>query len=308
MPTFQALKEALQELLVHFDTLYIVVDAVDESSPRGNLLEFLQEIILKPEYGKIQLLITSRRYADIEGALRFLSEPSLPMSNSIVDADIRTYIESSMGRNKKFMAWSANFRNEITTSLAQGAQGMLQRKSVQQAREAIKHLPKTIEETYELILLEIPQEDWITVRTALQWIIAHSSLGLPTAIPMSYLSSAISSHDSTSVLDVDEDAHKHEYLKDILGCLIEVNLIDPIDFTVEWGFLNGDSLNEGGQNDQAVPTILLAHYTIQEFLFSERMKMSKISYFAMSEETCAQLVLETVLRPEVMHLEYIALA
>jgi hypothetical protein len=75
---------------VQLDVLYIVVDAVDESNPRDDLLDLIQKFVTLPKYKTIQLLVTSRRYNDIEEVLRPLSEPSLPMSNSIVDEDIRT--------------------------------------------------------------------------------------------------------------------------------------------------------------------------------------------------------------------------
>lgn len=124
IPSLQALMEALKELLERLDVLYVVVDAIDESNPREELLGLIQDIVTQPTYGKIQVLVTSRRYADMEGVLRPLSEPTLPMSNSIVDADIRTYATICMKRNKHFLRWSEQLRNDILESLVQGAQGM----------------------------------------------------------------------------------------------------------------------------------------------------------------------------------------
>jgi len=123
-PSFQALKKAFQQLLAHVDVLYIILDAVDESSLRDSLLELIEDIVTQPSYGKIQLLVTSRRYMDIEEVLRPLSEPTLPISNSLVDADIRTYVENIIQRNKTFAKWSAKLRSDIIESLVQGAQGM----------------------------------------------------------------------------------------------------------------------------------------------------------------------------------------
>jgi Cdc6-like AAA superfamily ATPase len=124
VPSFQDLEVALQKLLANFDVLYIVVDAVDESNPRDNLLKVLQDIVTQPNYAKIQLLATSRRYSDIEEVLRPLSEPTLPMSNSIVDVDIRTYVNTIIKQNKYFVRWPGTLRNEIVESLVRGAQGM----------------------------------------------------------------------------------------------------------------------------------------------------------------------------------------
>ncbi|KAF2677735.1 hypothetical protein K458DRAFT_279402, partial [Lentithecium fluviatile CBS 122367] len=255
-PSCAALMEALEEHLARLDVLYILVDGVDESSPRNNLLDIIRDLATQPEYDKIQLLVTSRRYGDIEGVLRPLSEPTLPMSNSVVDKDIRTYIDTSMKGNKHFSHWPEALLSEILESLVRGAQGMfrwavcqidrLQRKSYQQAREAIKYLPETIEDTYEIILLEIPQDARNTARIALEWICGHADLGFIRGIPANCLSSAVIRADATSELDVGQICHEHEFLKDILGCLIEYCL----------------------------HTVSLAHYTLEEFFFSDRIKKS----------------------------------
>jgi hypothetical protein len=123
-PSFEVLKRTLRALLKHFDRLYILVDGVDESSPRDDLLELIQDLVTRPDYGKIQLLVTSRRYADIEGVLRPLAEPTLPLSNSIVDEDIRAYVKASIQRNKHFTHWPRPLLGEILESLVRGAQGM----------------------------------------------------------------------------------------------------------------------------------------------------------------------------------------
>jgi len=118
------LREALQSLLARVNVLYIIIDAVDESNPRKDLLDLIHDLVTQPNYGNIQLLVTSRRYGDIEGVLRPLSEPTLPMSNSIVDEDIRAYVEASMRRTRHFMRWPEQFLRETIDTLAQGAQGM----------------------------------------------------------------------------------------------------------------------------------------------------------------------------------------
>jgi len=161
----------------------------------------------------------------------------------------------------------------------------LERKSHQQAREAIKCLPRTLEETYEIMFLEIPQEDWYTARTALQWISAHSDLVLPGGIGASCLSSAILSVDDTHGSVPKESCHEHDFLKTILGCLIEVSDTQT------------DELNIIS-NTTCPHNVTLAHYTIQEFLFSDRVKQTKSSYFAMSRDTCARMVLENVLQTD----------
>ncbi|KAH7379601.1 hypothetical protein BKA66DRAFT_550433 [Pyrenochaeta sp. MPI-SDFR-AT-0127] len=293
IPSSQPLMDALSKLLAHFQVLYIVIDAVDESNPRDDLLRLIQTITSHPKYAKIQLLVTSRRYADIEEILRPLSEPTLPMSNSVVDVDIRAYIDTTIQQSKCFSKWSSELQKDIVETLAQGAQGMfrwvvcqidrLQRKSPKQARQALKCLPRTIEDTYETILLEIPRDDWPAARSALYWISGHSNLHFSRGIPAACLSAAVLNTDYDPEFDTGDHDHDHEFLKAILGCLIEVDFVDENQFREDGNILDG------------IHTISLAHYTIEEYLFSNRVKTSGVSYFSMSQDACAEKILDFVL-------------
>ncbi|KAF7537322.1 hypothetical protein G7054_g3825 [Neopestalotiopsis clavispora] len=146
-PSIKTMKEALSELLVHVQTVYLFVDAVDESQPRAELLLFLEEIVTNPNFGRIQLLATSRKYHDITSVLTRLSHP-ISMSNEEVDKDIRRFIAARL--EIKFLGWRAKYKANILGVLVSKAQGIL---------------PQTIEETYELILLEIDEQDRSFART-----------------------------------------------------------------------------------------------------------------------------------------------
>jgi hypothetical protein len=162
----------------------------------------------------------------------------------------------------------------------------LQRKSAYQASEAIKSLPKTIEETYETIFLEIPEDDRSTARTALQWIMGHWDLQsyllhleYPYGIPATFLSRAILKSHLANDVPMPRACHEHDFLKNVLGCLVEVT------------FSKGDSLD---------PLLcghgfMLAHYTITEFLTSDQVKNGTAKYFAMSQDIYAQDILDAVL-------------
>jgi hypothetical protein len=118
------LKDALQQLLGGLDAIYIVLDGIDESSPRDNLLGLIEDLATQSSFGKIQLLITSRKYGDIEAVLRPLSAPSLPMSNEVVDEDIRAFVVATMQRNRRFKRWPDASLMDISDALVKGAQGM----------------------------------------------------------------------------------------------------------------------------------------------------------------------------------------
>lgn len=123
-PDLDALKDALVALLRGFDYVYVVLDAADESFPREDLLALVQDLATHPNLENIQLLVTSRRYADIEKILRPLSEPSLPMSNSVVDSDIRIYATAILARIDRIRNWPDDLKRDILEGLVHGAQGM----------------------------------------------------------------------------------------------------------------------------------------------------------------------------------------
>src|SRR4051812_39802977 len=87
-PRLPKLLDALATILDEFETIYVIVDAVDESKPRDDLLKTLRDLVTDPRFGKIQLLVTSREYLDIESVMEEISKP-VSMSNPSIERDIR---------------------------------------------------------------------------------------------------------------------------------------------------------------------------------------------------------------------------
>lgn len=120
-PTTKTLMDSLAELLGDMDTVYLIVDAVDESHPRDELLFLLEALVTDPRLCKIRLLATSRRYHDIESALTRLSSP-ISMLNEEIDKDIRAFVASQLER--KFIGWRAAHKSNVSDALVQKANGM----------------------------------------------------------------------------------------------------------------------------------------------------------------------------------------
>ncbi|KAF2469240.1 uncharacterized protein BDR25DRAFT_263686 [Lindgomyces ingoldianus] len=192
LPIILQLKQGIESGLKKIGQVYIIIDAVDECNTRDDLLQALASFVADPTFARLRILATSRNYLDIESTFRPISEP-LSMSNPLVDEDIRMYVASELRANKKFARWSRIFP-EMTEALVNGAKGMfrwaacqlhvLQRKRTEaDLRKAITELPETLDETYERILLNIPNDDWAIARKALTWICAHEKLYFRTGIP-----------------------------------------------------------------------------------------------------------------------------
>jgi hypothetical protein len=79
-PTLKHLLASLEAVLSYFQTVFITIDAVDESQKREILLNVLGALANDPRFDKLQLLVTSREYVDIKDIMSKMSRP-LSMSN-----------------------------------------------------------------------------------------------------------------------------------------------------------------------------------------------------------------------------------
>lgn len=147
---------------------------------------------------------------------------------------------------------------------------ILQRKrSEEDIRKALSELPETLDETYERLFLEIPREDWPIARSALLWICAHDDLPFKNNMPSQCLVSAVLYETPGSHL-FDLDA-----LQEICGCLINVA---PANFAMS-----------------TTTTVSLAHYTVREYLYSDRISTTSVSYFSLSYSITTHEYLKIVL-------------
>lgn len=96
VPTLDALREALFEVVDKFGDVFIVADALDECPNNENLREELLELIKEmstQSSSNIHLLVTSRPEPDIEELLRSLpTTRAIPIQGSPIEADIKSYI------------------------------------------------------------------------------------------------------------------------------------------------------------------------------------------------------------------------
>jgi NACHT domain len=122
-PSIEELLDALESIATHFGTVYLVVDALDESNPRCNLLRVLDDFVKHPRFEMIQLLATSREYVDIDNTMNNISS-SILMSNPLVEGDIRLQVRSSLRTHPKFRHWPDDLLAEVEDAVSTGANGM----------------------------------------------------------------------------------------------------------------------------------------------------------------------------------------
>lgn len=116
------LENVLEILLGRLEVLYLVIDAVDESAPREDLLGLIATMVLDKRFQKIRILATSRQYFDIERMFSGIST-SISMSNPSVDADIRRFVRSRLASSHRLRRWH-HLLEEIEHVLVTKAKGM----------------------------------------------------------------------------------------------------------------------------------------------------------------------------------------
>ncbi|KAJ8120979.1 hypothetical protein ONZ43_g2456 [Nemania bipapillata] len=174
--------------------VYIIVDAVDESKPRENILKVLVEIGTNERFRNVSLLFTCREENEIMGQVQLLGKrcARISMSNANVRCDIKHYIHAQLATVPFFVRCEDDaFLEEVETTLTQKAKGMfrwavcqldvLKRKRDRGSiREALETLPGDIFATYERILVEIPEGDREFAKTALA-LICSDTAEIPSA-------------------------------------------------------------------------------------------------------------------------------
>ena len=159
-------------------------------------------------------------------------------------------------------------------------------------QKALKNLPKTLDETYDRVLLTLPEEDHQFVHHALQLILYHNNLyggkldgGIPCAMLIKGVEKSIAGLNS----DQNDRFYDHEILRELCGCLINVTHGHS-----DFNYVVAGTLSEmGAQPQHEVLTVSLAHYTVHEYLRSKRISENCTAYVTSCKEDLQQTFLET---------------
>ncbi|KAI9157949.1 Vegetative incompatibility protein [Paramyrothecium foliicola] len=305
------LENVLEAVLERLQVFYLVIDAVDESIPRSDLLSLIATLAVDKRFQKIRVLATSRQYFDIERMFSGIST-SISMSNPLVDADIRWFVRDKLASSYRLQRWKHMF-GEIEDTLVAKAQGMFrwadcQIQSIERLRDfsqlesRLRDMPRDLSETYVRIFESIPESERSIVRRILIWVFGHSrSPWLPPDSDRG---------QQASLFDCD-------YLQELCGCLITIRAIqktggfnragDAQKMIGLFGTLTTKDVTPSditnveytGQPDGSDVYASIAHYTVMEFLSSPHILSTSVSSFAMSSdymitEFCASILRQAV--------------
>jgi hypothetical protein len=102
---------------------YLIIDALDECSQRGEMLKMLSDIYRQCSE-EVNILVTSRKERDIELVLDDLASSSIGIQQTVVDTDIRIHLKTCLVEDAKLKRWPSAVKEEMEDALVRGAHGM----------------------------------------------------------------------------------------------------------------------------------------------------------------------------------------
>ena len=131
-PLLEEMFKALQDVLVHYPTTHIVVDALDEcpEQDREEVLRFVTGIVTAQIPCRVKVFITSRREMDIAKAFEDKHIPIVQIRAENVATDIETFVRSQVEKLRKgeygkaLYITSDDLKDRIVQVLAKKADGM----------------------------------------------------------------------------------------------------------------------------------------------------------------------------------------
>jgi hypothetical protein len=119
----ESLKEVLRDLIFTLGEVYLVVDALDESVTRDEILQLIQAVQLW-QIPQLHLLVTSRQLSDIEDTFANLTTHKICLQNAAGNADIAIYVKNRFQNDKILANWPEDIRLKIERRLMVEGDGM----------------------------------------------------------------------------------------------------------------------------------------------------------------------------------------
>jgi hypothetical protein len=122
----QLLEDILLTMLSEVKDVSIILDALDESSTKPDLLAWLRGV-LETQSIACRILVTARRQADIESVLQSWMRPedSINIHHGGIEGDIRAYIHHMVHNSEELIRWQEmpDVQDEVELSLVEKARG-----------------------------------------------------------------------------------------------------------------------------------------------------------------------------------------
>lgn len=276
----RATSPLVADLLVAFSAategleVWLIFDALDECAERDLLMDVLTTIS-SGTCGNIKILATSRSERDIEVAIMPLSKHNVRIQDAKIEADIRLFVSNTIAKEWKMKRWPTRVKVEVESALVQGSKGMFRWAKCQldvlrscstaiDVTKALNALPPTLDETYERILLDIDQDEREKAHIALQWLIFSAR-----PLQLQELAEAVVVNPKSNSFSQEERLFDLHDIVSICRSLVSLS----------------DDTSE----------VRLAHFSVQEYLISERIRDGPVSFFSVVSVSAHTLMAEVCL-------------
>ncbi|CAI7603436.1 unnamed protein product [Penicillium pancosmium] len=278
-PPEKVLLETLRKFLERFQDGYILIDALDECpqdhrGKREDVLRVIQEM-RDWRLPNVHLLVTSRDHLDIRRSLDPSPESDVLMEDPGIAEDISKFVSYQLKNDTKLQRWKVR-HGEIQDKITEGAQGVFryaecQLRSCRQARnrnqldKCLDSLPRDLDETYERILCDIDETYVEDVRRILTVLCLSIQ---PLTVRELIEAHVVELSEEPPLLDREGRSYEQDDLVDICLGLIEIVEVE----------------NENGP-EQMMSLARIAHFSVKEYLQSDRIRQQKSERFAIDTES-----------------------
>ncbi|EMC97141.1 hypothetical protein BAUCODRAFT_106474 [Baudoinia panamericana UAMH 10762] len=295
VPGVDELERILSSSVSAFDDVFVLLDALDECPESGDLRQDMLVKVEKitQESTRIKIFATSRESGDIRDSMDTIRAKRIDIATSAVDADIRQYVTSQLASDRRLAGLGSASKAAIETTIMERSDGMFKWASCQlqelkklkgsrpsHIAKALHDLPATLDETYTRMLTGIEDRYRSDALTCLRWLAYARSP--PT---LSQLVDAVITDCERVQVDFDDRGSLEDPL----------NILSGLIMIIRGG--NDDEDGEHAQSDDVVgedddgglgydarrlkpdTRVRLAHFSVKEFLESERILESHAKSF-----------------------------
>ncbi|TIA06448.1 hypothetical protein D6C80_10320 [Aureobasidium pullulans] len=264
-PSIDQLSDTLKDIISLSGQVTVVIDALDECDEPSEVISWLEDL-LEANYSTLQLLVTSRSTGEtgrvIDGWTR--RHELHPIQVDEVNKDISDYLHTRLFVGDEFSKWSSGYglREMIKKEVSQQANGMfrlaacqledLKRcKNQERLIDALRILPKTLQEIYARTLTSLKDSDYCTEALFMLQYLVWSEI--PITLDEMLDATAVRLHETPAFKEVNRIFDIGDL---ITLCSSLVTIVEVSGFTSE-----GQRMRE----------IHLAHSSVKEYLRSRHL-------------------------------------
>ncbi|KAF8833267.1 hypothetical protein BDN67DRAFT_986139, partial [Paxillus ammoniavirescens] len=176
-PTLSQLRTTLQEVVMGFDHVYILIDALDECDSRAELLDWMKS--LQSTTQGLHLLATSRPERIIEERMSNSRHVRISLSSELLDNDIRTYVDRHVEVSDDLKLLMTE---EMKKKLREKGDGMFRLVAfwidelkdcfnAKDVTDTLKHLPTSLNAMYASMVSKIKAKHLPYAQAIMRWLL-----------------------------------------------------------------------------------------------------------------------------------------